>query len=75
MNQRCTECNGTGGCKVCKGSGREGYSGKGRPLNSKECPQCYGTGVCQVCGGTGGSAVAGDTPMGQMGSSRQVRRT
>jgi|GEM_PF-3009800 len=75
MNQRCTECNGTGGCKVCKGSGKKGYSGRGTLQDQSGCPTCYATGVCQTCGGTGGNAsntVQGE-PM--MGSSQQIKRT
>jgi hypothetical protein len=73
MDQRCVECNGTGGCNACKGSGKRGYTGRGSPADQSACPTCYATGVCQVCGGTGGASGGGRAePL--LGSSKEVRR-
>ena len=47
---RCKNCNGTGRCLRCKGSGIvfNPYSGE-----NDRCPACSGEGRCRVCFGTG----------------------
>jgi len=42
---RCSECNGTGKCRYCRGTGRKSWGGV--------CNECYGTGNCPRCGGEG----------------------
>jgi tetratricopeptide (TPR) repeat protein len=53
--ERCTQCNGTGICPVCKGRGRAETcsfcKGLGRIIT--ECPYCKGTGICLTCDGKG----------------------
>lgn len=48
---RCAACNGTGNCRLCKGSGMyiiSCYSGIDKSDHST-CPQCRGSGRCQSC--------------------------
>ncbi|MGC8777197.1 MAG: hypothetical protein ACP5Q4_00765 [Candidatus Caldatribacteriaceae bacterium] len=49
----CNDCNGTGRCHHCRGSGLKYYPGYGKPLLNEPCPWCYGTGVCRYCHGKG----------------------
>lgn len=46
----CTWCKGSGVCKECDGSGKNGYSGV---LAAYGCQLCDKTGVCAKCGGDG----------------------
>lgn len=58
---KCNECNGTGKCPTCGGSGHIISSGsiergpeKGFENQiEKVCPTCRGTGKCPSCNGTG----------------------
>ena len=43
----CRECNGSGECKRCHGTGRSPST------QGQSCSRCKGTGVCQVCDGKG----------------------
>ena len=48
---RCAACNGTGNCRLCKGSGMyitPCYTGLDKSDHST-CPQCRGSGRCQSC--------------------------
>jgi hypothetical protein len=51
-DRTCPDCNGTGRCKYCRGTGKLGWSGLVHTTELK-CSQCYGEGVCRTCGGTG----------------------
>lgn len=44
----CSQCNGTGRCKYCGGSGHDDYT------KNKKCGVCRGTGKCAGCNGKGG---------------------
>ena len=46
-------CNGTGRCPDCHGTGKAGWNGITNAPNAGRCPVCLGTGVCRKCGGTG----------------------
>lgn len=50
VDTKCSYCNGTGYCTMCKGRGiyQNTYD-----LKWYDCPACHGTGHCQVCYGTG----------------------
>ena len=43
----CPECNGTGACQFCGGSGED------EGLEDGQCGECDGSGDCDACGGTG----------------------
>jgi hypothetical protein len=46
------ECNGTGKCQSCGGSGVHGYVGFGEPDQSRgDCNICDGSGECRFCFG------------------------
>jgi len=45
----CEECNGSGKCPVCEGTGRIWYM----PETDNWCAFCQGTGICSTCGGKG----------------------
>jgi len=46
------ECNGTGKCQWCGGSGVHGYIGFGEPDEARgDCNICDGSGECQLCFG------------------------
>jgi hypothetical protein len=49
ITSKCTQCDGTGECKTCGGTGDK------MGLNNWKvnCPDCGGTGECAACGGTG----------------------
>ncbi|QOJ20332.1 MAG: hypothetical protein HRU77_06265 [Gammaproteobacteria bacterium] len=40
----CMNCNGTGNCPMCEGTGLE---------NGNKCGCCFGSGECPECDGTG----------------------
>jgi hypothetical protein len=44
----CPECDGSGDCWMCDGTGQEG--GK---AGAVKCGWCNGSAVCQECGGSG----------------------
>jgi DnaJ-class molecular chaperone len=48
-NKKCKNCNGTGLCPTCKGTGQI----PGFIVRKEECGVCNGTGVCPKCGGEG----------------------
>ena len=52
--KECGNCNGTGKCQVCKGTGRFGHPGIG-PVDRypSACNTCQGSGDCRACKGTG----------------------
>jgi len=54
---KCNECNGTGKCPTCKGSGHVISSGgieRGFENQiERVCPTCGGTGKCPSCNGRG----------------------
>jgi|WetSurSiteA1Bulk_404760.scaffolds.fasta_scaffold43381_1 hypothetical protein len=46
------ECNGTGQCAFCRGTGKTGWAGT-HSIGNYSCPNCLGTGICHECRGTG----------------------
>lgn len=44
-DDRCRECNGTGECAACEGTGAKGFR--------KRCAECDGSGKCDRCHGKG----------------------
>ncbi len=48
--RKCTGCNGTGYCSMCKGKGWYKYIYDG---NIYDCPACHSSGLCGVCFGKG----------------------
>ncbi len=46
----CKNCNGTGRCPKCRGTGVRNYRGFGLP-NDGKCLYCNGSGVCRSCKG------------------------
>jgi hypothetical protein len=51
--QDCKNCNGTGRCLTCKGSGHFCYPRYGSVGNRPQCGVCQGSGTCRVCKGSG----------------------
>ena len=47
---KCENCNGTGTCPACHGSGKRQGIPHGQPNN---CLMCQGSGKCPQCQGTG----------------------
>ncbi|MHA1584046.1 MAG: hypothetical protein ACTSVU_03680 [Promethearchaeota archaeon] len=52
MGKKCMNCNGTGRCPFCHGTGMRNYRGIGT-TSKRKCDICHGTGVCRVCRGKG----------------------
>ena len=51
--ERCTSCEGSGGCYWCKGTGKcSTCKGTGKSLGV-ECSACKGSGECRSCAGSG----------------------
>ena len=50
--RECSDCNRSGRCKYCKGSGKANYPGYGEP-SEEPCSWCQGSGVCYSCQGMG----------------------
>jgi len=48
--QKCSECNGTGRCRACGGTG---YLGGPTFPSGPSCAKCNGTGACYWCRGLG----------------------
>ncbi len=64
--QVCMQCQGTGKCSGCDGTGQMRGWSEGKPYiadvaqgeinpsrGQKSCPRCMGTGTCQACVGAG----------------------
>lgn len=52
--KECPNCNGTGRCRHCRGTGALGYPGYGDVRHyTSPCNFCLRSGVCRRCGGRG----------------------
>ncbi len=56
----CYNCQGTGMCQVCKGTGGQYWYGMGM----QRCGACFGSGRCRGCGGKGYTVQSSTTKYG-----------